>query len=139
MIPATLMSTVPSSTCSNEMTCALCSRLTLSETDAIRKESYKQQQVAHFMVERNPSQTLRLASHNRIMIEHHVPLVDPTKDLHRAPSALMPSQREPGKLEELIKAPAATQDLNKPVRMNFRASGLMSSPRESSHRVQRRE
>lgn len=98
------------------------------------------------MVERSPSQTLRLGSHNRSMTEHHLAFFNTTRDLHHAKTILRPSQQQqPVKPEKLIngvskqEATAVTQDLSKPVRMNFRASSLMSSPREISHRVQRRE
>lgn len=40
------------------------SRLALSETDSIRRESHKQ--VMDLMVKRSPSQTLRLGSNNSI-------------------------------------------------------------------------
>lgn len=123
---------------------ALCSRLTLSETDNSRRESYKQQQVVHFMVERSPSQTIKLGSHNRPMTEHHLPFFNTTRDLHDATTTFKPPQQQQV-IQKLIsgvgkqEATTITQDLSKPVRINFRASSLMSSPREISDRTQRRE
>ncbi|XP_026226680.1 telethonin [Anabas testudineus] len=119
-------------------------KLTLSETDNSRRESYKQQQVVHFMVERSPSQTIKLGSHNRPMTEHHLPFFNTTRDLHDATTTFKPPQQQPV-IQKLIsgvgkqEATTITQDLSKPVRINFRASSLMSSPREISDRTQRRE
>ncbi|KAF3691628.1 Telethonin Titin cap protein [Channa argus] len=116
-------------------------RLTLSETDNSRKESYKQQQVVHLMVERSPSQTLRLGSHNKAMVEYQLPFT--SRDLHETTTFGLSQQ--PVILEKVNnkidkqKAPAISQDLCKPVKVNFRASSLMGSPREVSQRVQRRE
>ncbi|XP_015254272.1 PREDICTED: telethonin-like [Cyprinodon variegatus] len=103
-------------------------RLTLSETDRVRRESYKQQQVVHLMVQRSPNQTLKLGRERGVMTEFQLPLSTCT---------VLPARRNitAGKEETSAK----TQDLCKPVRGNFRASGLMSSPREVSHRVPRRE
>ncbi|KAK2844235.1 hypothetical protein Q5P01_010894 [Channa striata] len=121
-------------------------RLTLSETDNSRRESYKQQQVVHLLVERTPSQTLKLGSHNKAMTEYQLPFFNTSRDLHQATTTFGLSQKqEPIILEKVDskidkqKAPALTQDLSKPVRVNFRASSLMASPREVSQRVQRRE
>ncbi|XP_031731925.1 telethonin [Anarrhichthys ocellatus] len=117
-------------------------KLTLSETDSIRRESYKQQQVTDFMVERSPSRTLRLSSNSRVAAEHQLPFFN-TSQKHHATSTF--GGKKPviqgegnngvGKQE----VTAITQDLSKPLRVNFRASSLMISPREISHRVQRRE
>lgn len=119
-------------------------RLTLSETDSIRRESYKQQQVAHFMVERSPSQMLRLGRASGAMTEHQLPLFSTRKDLKHARAKfgrpvqpVLPGKEIKGAHEE--KMTAETQNLNKPVRVDYRASSLMASPREISNRVQRRE
>lgn len=115
-------------------------RLTLSEMDNSRRESYKQQQVVHFMVERSPSQKLRLGSHNRSMTEHHLPFFNTARGLHQASDVFRPPQQQ--QQQQLISGEykqEGTQDLNKPVTINFRASRLMSSPRELSHRMQKRE
>uniref|UniRef100_A0A8C3G7M9 Zmp:0000000930 n=1 Tax=Cyclopterus lumpus TaxID=8103 RepID=A0A8C3G7M9_CYCLU len=109
-------------------------KLTLSETDSIRRESYKQQQVAHFLVERSPSQTLRLGSSSRVTTEHRLPFCNTSK-LQRAPCTFGCSEQQPvgnGAGEQEV-----TRELCKPV--NSGASSLMFSPRESCHRVQRRE
>ncbi|TDH12170.1 hypothetical protein EPR50_G00068090 [Perca flavescens] len=120
-------------------------KLTLSETDNIRRESYKQQQVVHFMVERSLSQRLRLGSDSRGMTEHQLPFFNTSRDLHHAKTTFGCPEQKPvilGKGNNGVdtqEVTAITQDLSKPVRVNFRASSLMSSPREISLRVQRRE
>ncbi|KAM9352846.1 telethonin [Symphorus nematophorus] len=108
-------------------------KLTLSESDSVHRESYKQQQVVHFMVQRSPNQTLRLGSSSRDIAKHQLPFFNTSKDLHRT------EQQSVNNGEVKEKVTVITQDLSKPVRVNFRASGLMSSPRETSHRVHRRE
>lgn len=97
------------------------------------------------MVERSPSQTLRLGEDNGAITEHQLPFFKASGDL-------CPTTTTSGRTEEQSvtlerentgvagqEVTAVTQDLSKPVRVNFRASSLMSSPREVSHRVQRRE
>ncbi|XP_042345574.1 uncharacterized protein zmp:0000000930 [Plectropomus leopardus] len=116
-------------------------KLTLSETDNIRKESYKQQQVTHFTVERSPSQILRLGSNSTGMTEHRLPLFNIGKDLRRATTTFGRTGRPVPEDNRVVKREMTviTRDSSKPVRVNFRASSLMSSPRETSHRVKRRE
>ncbi|XP_040900740.1 telethonin [Toxotes jaculatrix] len=120
-------------------------KLTLSETDSVRRESYKQQQVVHFMAERSPRQTLRLGSHNGAMKEHHLPFFRPSRDSYHARATFGCKEEKPAVVERVNngvdeqKVTGITDDLRKPLRENFRASSLMSSPREISHRVQRRE
>ncbi|XP_049902966.1 telethonin [Epinephelus moara] len=120
-------------------------KLTLSETDSVRRESYKQQQVTHFMVERSPSQILKLGSTSRGMTEHRLPLFNTGSHLHHATATFGSTELQPVMLGGMTtevdkqKVTALTLDSSKPVRVNFRASGLMSSPRETSHRVRRRE
>lgn len=110
-------------------------RLTLSETDNIHRESYKQQQVVHFMVQRYPSQTLKLGKDSSVMTEHQLPLFNT-----RGGSVPRGSSKQKAVIkEERDKQEVPAKDLGKPSRVNFRASGLMSSPRETSERVQRRE
>lgn len=120
--------------------CVLCFRLTLSEADSVRREGYKQQQVVHFMVERNPSQTLKLGSYNGDIKEHHLPFLKTTGRPHQAGTEEKPalSERVNNGMDKQ-EVTATPQDLRKSIRVNFRASSLMSSPRETSHRVQRRE
>lgn len=120
-------------------------RLKLSESDSIRRESYKQQQVAHFMVERSPSQILMLGSNTGVMTKHQLPLFNTSREVDRTTTSFRHTE-EPVIKEKPIagadrQGTGATidQDLSKPVRVNFRASSLMSSPRETSNRVQRRE
>lgn len=116
-------------------------KLTLSESDSVHREGYKQQQVVHFMVQRSPSQTLRLGSNSTGMTKHQLPFLKTGRDLRRdATTAWRPEVVE--KVDDgADKREAITtgQDLSKPVRVNFRASSLMSSPRETSQRMQRRE
>uniref|UniRef100_A0A3Q2NRF2 Telethonin-like n=1 Tax=Fundulus heteroclitus TaxID=8078 RepID=A0A3Q2NRF2_FUNHE len=115
-------------------------RMTLSETDSVSRESYKQQQVVHLMVERNPSQTLRLGTERGVMTEHQLPFSSRSKGPQRATCTQEPAAAGKGRLRAgREEGPIITQDRCKPVRENFRASSLMSSPREVSHRVQRRE
>ncbi|XP_070690714.1 telethonin [Pempheris klunzingeri] len=113
-------------------------KLTLSETDSIRRESYKQQQVVHFMVERSLSQILRLGSDTGAMTHHQLPFFNTSRDLHGATEA-QPVILGKNDGEDASEVTGITQDLRKPVRVNFRASSLMSSPREISERLQRRE
>ncbi|KAM6910192.1 uncharacterized protein FYW49_012166 [Xenentodon cancila] len=116
-------------------------KLTLSETDSIRRESYKQQQVVHFMVESGPGQKLVLGSGGGAMVTHRQSLFNAGTDLKYATTRTA-DPFTPGKEEsdaDQQEVTAVTQDVTKPVRVNFRASSLMSSPRETSHRVQRRE
>lgn len=119
-------------------------KLTLSETDSVRRESYKQQQVAHLMVQRSPSQTLMLGDSNGAMTKYQLPLFNPSRDLHRA-TATSECTVQPVMLEkehnvmDRHKMTAISQEVSEPDREKFRASSWMSSPREISHRVQRRE
>ncbi|CAK6954303.1 uncharacterized protein zmp:0000000930 [Scomber scombrus] len=123
-------------------------KLVLSEKDNIRKESYKQEQVVHFMVERSPSQILRLGSYSRAMTEHCLPF-NLSRDPHVKNSweRLLQQEKSPvilrkennGAYVDKEKVTGITQTFTKPVRVNFRPSRLMSSPRETSHRMQRRE
>ena len=119
----------------------MCFRLTLSETDGIRRESYKQQQVVHFLVERSPSQKLILGSCRGAMTKHQQPLFNTGTDPQHATVCTTDyiTPKEENSDADQREVPAMIQDISKPVRVNFRASSLMSSPREISHWVQRRE
>lgn len=114
-------------------------RLTLSETDNLRKESYKQEQVVHFMVERSPSQILRLGSNIRATTEYQLPKTSFESLRQQGKGPVIFGKRNDRVHVDKVRVTGATQNLTKPVRMNFRPSSLMSSPRETSHRVQRRE
>lgn len=116
-------------------------RMTLSETDNVRRESYKQQQVVHFMVERSPSQTLMLGRDGGVMTKHQLPLSHTNRAPHRTAVTFDREAQQPIMLEEESHRADTWEmnDLIKPVRENFRASSLMSSPRLISHRVQKRE
>lgn len=136
----------------------MCPRLTLLEKDVTRRESYEQQQVVHFLVQRRPSQILRVGSHGGAMMEHQLPLRTPLRskagspwDPHRTRSIVECSpdwgpvqldKETSGGHVDKQEVTAKTTDLpklTKPVRVNFSASSLMSSPRETSHRVPMRE
>ncbi|XP_019946841.2 telethonin [Paralichthys olivaceus] len=117
-------------------------KLKLSETDNVRRESYKLQQVEHFMVERSPSQTVRLGSLNGAMKEHRLPVLNTSRDPGHARGCTEEQTATRERVKDEVKkhkVTDTTQDLRKPIRVNFRASSLMSSPRENSHRAQRRE
>ncbi|KAM4580518.1 telethonin [Odontesthes bonariensis] len=117
-------------------------RLTLSETDRLRRESYKQQQVVHFMVERSPGQTLMLGREGGRMTKHQLPFINTRRAPHHTTVTCtimphIPRKGDTGSDKEEVTP--TTQDLCKPVRENFRALSLMSSQREASHQTQRRE
>ncbi|XP_007556450.1 PREDICTED: telethonin-like [Poecilia mexicana] len=115
-------------------------RITLSETDSVRRESYKQQQVVHLMVKRSPSQTLKLGIEGGVLREYQLPFSSRSKAPQRASGTEQPVIEGKANLTaDREEAPATAGDLCKPVRENFRASRLMSSPREVSDRKQRRE
>ncbi|XP_034468300.1 telethonin isoform X2 [Hippoglossus hippoglossus] len=120
-------------------------KLKLSETDKVRRESYKLQQVVHFMVERGPSQTVMVGTLNGATKEHHLPVLHTGRDPGPARATSGCTVEQPATQERMNdevnkqKVTDTTQDLRKPIRVNFRASSLMSSPRENSHRAQRRE
>ncbi|CAB1420290.1 unnamed protein product [Pleuronectes platessa] len=120
-------------------------KLKLSETDNIRRESYKLQQVVHFMVQRGPGQTVMLGTLNGATKEHRLPVLHTDRDPGPARASSGCTVEQPATQEqvkdELNKQEVTdtTQVLRKPIRVNFRASSLMSSPRENAHRAQRRE
>lgn len=98
------------------------------------------------MVQRSPSQTLRLGSNSRAMTKHQLPFFNTSKDLHRVTTTTFgrPQQQPvvPGKGNNGVneqEVTAVPQDVSKPIRVNFRASSLMSSLGEITQRVQRRE
>ncbi|XP_028282277.1 telethonin [Parambassis ranga] len=114
-------------------------RLTLSETNNLRRESYKQQQVVHFMVERTPSQILMLGSNSGAMMKYQLPFLHTSKDPHYAKITLQ-STIQPniqGKESNRVVTRQIAQDISKPE--SFRASSLMASPGELSPHIQRRE
>ncbi|XP_060905354.1 uncharacterized protein zmp:0000000930 [Labrus mixtus] len=111
-------------------------KLKLSESNSIHRESYKQQQVVHFMVQRSLSQTLRLASDSGAVTKHQLPLFNTSRGSSTSGSSEQHAfiQGKEDKQEEAATSP----DPSKSRRVNFRASSLMSSPRETSERAQRR-
>lgn len=119
----------------------LCSRLTLSEMDGVQRQSYKQQQVAHFMVQRSPSQSLSLGCSSKAMTTHQLPFCNTDRKLHRDVNTFGRKHQDPVAHERGDGGVDKKQGItfSKPIRVNFRASSLMSSPREVSQRVQRRE
>ncbi|KAM9724027.1 telethonin [Menidia menidia] len=108
-------------------------RLTLSETDRVRKETYEQQQVVHLMVERSPGQTLTLGREGGRMTKHQLPFISRGREQHLTRTG------KGGSDAEEVNAHTSALDLCKPVRENFRASSLMASQKEVSDRAQRRE
>ncbi|XP_029959230.1 telethonin-like [Salarias fasciatus] len=114
-------------------------RMTLSETDSVRRESYKQQQVVHFLVERSPGQTLKLGRDGGVMTRHQLPLSPTSRAPHGANAAAFDRRVQQPVASEEEWDSWETSDLIKPARENFRASGLMSSPRHASHRAPKRE
>ncbi|XP_068614493.1 uncharacterized protein zmp:0000000930 [Brachionichthys hirsutus] len=108
-------------------------KLTLSETDGKSKESQRRQEAVHFMVQRNPNQTLSLGSNGRATTKHQLH-GSTSRGLGGATATLGCLKK--GDRQEVT---AIIHNIGKPIRESFRASSLMSSPRESCHRVQRRE
>lgn len=131
------------------------SRTTLFENDSSRKETYKQKQVAHFLVQRNPSQRIKMGTRGGMLKEYQLPYKNairvpiftpstavPPKDLYRSPS---PSEyKSIMEFETIAKGVCSdkqeifeiTKDLPKvsqPIRVNFRASSLISPTRDFSH------
>ncbi|KAM9309742.1 uncharacterized protein KZ484_025712 [Pholidichthys leucotaenia] len=119
-------------------------KLTVSENDSARRERYEQQQVLHFSVERSPSQTLTLGSSSGAMAKHQLPFFGTSRDMHPFTTNFgctvkpVVTEKANNPADKQIMA-ATPQCLSKPVRQNFRASSLMSSPRQISHRVHMRE
>lgn len=97
------------------------------------------------MVQRSPSQTLRLGSDSRAMTKHQLPFSKPSRVFYPASTTFEHTEQQPVTLgnenKEVIKQEVTdiTQELSKPAGVDFRASSLMSSPREISHQMQRRE
>ncbi|KAM4633824.1 telethonin [Polymixia lowei] len=135
---------------------------TLSEKDVSCRQSYEQQQVVHFLAQRGPSQILRLGSQGGAMTEYQlpyritfaVPVFTPRAEspwnLHQTSPCFGSMQAQSPVIFEkndgvcVDKQEVATiiKDIPKvtqPIRAKFSASSLMSSPRETSHRVQCRE
>lgn len=130
-------------------------KMTCSEKDSVRKESYESKQVVHFTVRRFPNQTLCMGREGEPMREYRLPYKnilpipmfvprDVTKpDVTREPSPstvdsetgsseIWPQKRELSSINDhkLTVIQARSQD--------FRASSLISPPQEL-HRSQRRE
>uniref|UniRef100_A0A8C6SDC4 Uncharacterized protein n=1 Tax=Neogobius melanostomus TaxID=47308 RepID=A0A8C6SDC4_9GOBI len=112
-------------------------RQRMSAKNCIGKERYEQQQVVHFIVERNMNQTLKLSCGNGDTTEHLLPL--PWKN--RGP-AKEENTSESLKQQRIIESNHDTStgaDPTKPIPSNFRAVHLMSSPREVSRKGLKRE
>uniref|UniRef100_A0A674A8K6 Uncharacterized protein n=1 Tax=Salmo trutta TaxID=8032 RepID=A0A674A8K6_SALTR len=103
---------------------------TLFENGSSRKETYKQKQVAHFLVQINSSQRIKMGTRGGMLNKAASP-----KDLYRSPS---PSEYKSIMEFEMIAKEVCsdkqeifeiTKDLPKvsqPIRVNFRASSLIS-------------
>ncbi|XP_036395192.1 telethonin [Megalops cyprinoides] len=136
-------------------------KITLFEKDTLRKESYEKKQVAHFLVQRSPSQKLRLGRHGEKMTEYQlsyknvlpVPIFVPSKPVSSKDSnrALTPTELQSimeyeralssGMCAEKREVSHITKDIPKvvqPARVSFRASTLISPPRGSSQSPLRR-
>lgn len=114
-------------------------RKTLSDKNCIGKESYEQQQVVHFIVERNMNQTLKLSCSNGDTAEHLLPL--PKKN--RGPAKeenTSESSKQHGIIESLYNHGTSTgAESPKSTQTNFRTVNLMSSRQEVSRMGQKRE
>ncbi|KAL4616985.1 telethonin-like [Arapaima gigas] len=134
---------------------------TLRESDTSRRESYTQQQVAHFLAQRSPQQKICLGRQGQKMEEYQLPYRNvlpvpifmpsnamslkevrrvPTPDELRAAIALE-RERSSGVCADKTELSHITRDMPKvvqPRRVEFRVSGLMSPPGESSHHLQGR-
>ncbi|XP_037533224.1 uncharacterized protein zmp:0000000930 [Nematolebias whitei] len=113
-------------------------RLTLSETDILRRQSYKQQQVVHFMVLRSPRQTLTLGRERGVLTEHQLP--SSSRGPQRATAVCTEESRVLRRTSEADRQEVdVTRSLYKPIGVNFRAVGLMVPTREDPHQVPKRE
>ncbi|KAJ0065847.1 hypothetical protein NL108_000076 [Boleophthalmus pectinirostris] len=100
-------------------------RQTLSDKNCIGKESYEQQQVVHFIVERNLNQTLKLRSRDRDMTEHQLPILQKIRGRVK--------EENTGEFSKQKREIERTgEDHSKPVQTNFKAVSLMPLPREMS-------
>ncbi|XP_067094527.1 telethonin [Osmerus mordax] len=134
---------------------------TVSEKDTSRRESYEQKQVAHLLLRRSPDQSLWLGRQGGTITKHQLPHRSTIPDPPLTPSqtALPKASRRspsPTNLRQQLKSimdlesngvcldkqevSLITKDLPRvspPIRVNFRASCLISPPRESSLSFQR--
>ncbi|ROL41392.1 Telethonin [Anabarilius grahami] len=134
-------------------------KMTLVEKDSVRKESYESKQVVHFKVRRLPNQMIRMGREGEPMLEYRLPYRnilpipifvprDATQpDVTRGPS---PSRIKSAMDTEtslngvcLQKREVSSITEHKPMVIqprspNFRASSLISPPRDALH-FQRRE
>ncbi|XP_010883397.2 telethonin [Esox lucius] len=128
---------------------------TLFENDSIQRKTYEQKQVAHFLVQRNPSQRIRMGTMGRLMKEYQlpykntlrVPIFTPSNasspnDLFRTPSpseykSIVEFEMVPKGIcldkQEILQITKDLPKLSPPIRVNFRASSLISPPCEFSH------
>uniref|UniRef100_A0A8C7F0M0 Uncharacterized protein n=1 Tax=Oncorhynchus kisutch TaxID=8019 RepID=A0A8C7F0M0_ONCKI len=108
---------------------------TLFENDSSRKVTYKQKQVVIFLVQRNPSQRIKMGTRGGMLKEYQLPYKNalrvpiftpskavPSKDLYRSPS---PSEYKSIMEFETI-AKGDLPKVSQPIRVNFRASSLIS-------------
>lgn len=112
-------------------------RQTLTEKNCIGKVSYEQQQVVHFIVERNMNHTLKLSCSNEDITEHLLPL--PRKKMSLAKDE---NTSEPSKQQIIMKnlhnqSTSGGAEPTKSTQADFGAVNLMSSSHIS--RGQKRE
>ncbi|XP_048883073.1 telethonin [Brienomyrus brachyistius] len=128
---------------------------TLSENKTLSKESFTQRRVDHLLVQRSLDQRIRMGRLGQRMEEYHLPyrnVLPVPMFVPRNVSSLRDSQRTPTP-EELERGRSSgvcadkkdvseiTKDIPKvvqPSRVDFRASFLISPPRESIETLQRR-
>lgn len=110
-------------------------RQKVSAKNSTGKDSYEQQQVVHFIVERNMNQILKLSRSDGDTTEHLLPLPrGPAKEENASESS-----KQPKIIESLYHDTSTGADPTKPIQTNFRAVNLMSSPRQMPRMGQKRE
>ncbi|KAJ8005362.1 hypothetical protein DPEC_G00145830, partial [Dallia pectoralis] len=128
---------------------------TLFENDTTQRETYEQKQVAIFLVQRNPSQRIRMGTMGKLIKEYQLPYKNTLrvpvfttssaalpKDLLRTPSpskykSLTEFEIVPKGIcsdkQDILQITKALPKLSQPIRVNFRASSLISPIHEFSH------
>ncbi|KAL7840298.1 hypothetical protein AOLI_G00256210 [Acnodon oligacanthus] len=126
---------------------------TLAEKDSSRKENYERKQVVHFIVRRFPNQTLCIGQDGMKMREYllphknvlPIPIFVPrdVTALHETNQELSPpylqsimdSEKSWSEKREPVADTKGKLRLIQPDRAEFRASGLISPPRDAAQRT----
>ncbi|XP_066539022.1 telethonin [Hoplias malabaricus] len=126
---------------------------TVIEKDTSRKESYERKQVVHFVVRRFPSQTICIGQYGTKMREYYLPYrnvlpiplfvprdVTALQEVNQeSPASSLPSVTDTEKSWNEKREPVADVEGKPPViqpnRVEFRASGLISPPRDAAQRI----